>query len=173
MISKHRLYAWGIVAGGVIFIALHLVLFTIHTDRSARAFDARVVNAAPGATAPRFFLDNDSYAWLAHTRDLMNSGDWRIRHTFMDNAPFGRELHWSHPVLWGLQGLTTLFMRWNQWPLARALDLAGVWIMPIFQFLVLSLAFGLFLRKLGWGAAGLFAVLCLTLDPLEIGRAHV
>ena len=165
-LSSLRRSVWMSCTAGILLIALHIATFAVHTDRSARAFDARVISAAPGMTAPRFFLDHDSYAWLAHTRDLMNSGDWRIRHTFMDNAPFGRAMHWSHPLLWGLRGLTSLFMHGNQWPLARALDLAGVWIMPAFQFLVLSLAFCLFLRKLGWGTAGLFVFLCLSLEPL-------
>ena len=166
MIPARRPSAWMADVLGVFLIALHVVLFTVHTDRSARAFDACVVNAPAGLTAPRFFLDNDSYAWLAHARELMASGDWRIRHTSMDNAPFGRDLHWSHPLLWGIRGLATLFMRWNDWPLARALDLAGVWIMPAFQFLILSLIFCQFRRKLGWGAAGLFILLCLALEPL-------
>ena len=166
MMPVRRLSAGRVDVLAVFLIALHVACFTLHTDRSARAFDARVVNAPAGLTAPRFFLDNDSYAWLAHARDLMASGDWRIRHTFMDNAPFGRDLHWSHPILWGLRGLTSLFMHWFDWPLARALDLAGVWIMPVFQFLILSLVFCLFRRKLGWGTAGLFILLCLALEPL-------
>ena len=112
MMPVRRLSAGRVDVLAVFLIALHVACFTLHTDRSARAFDARVVNAPAGLTAPRFFLDNDSYAWLAHARDLMASGDWRIRHTFMDNAPFGRDLHWSHPILWGLRGLTSLFMHW-------------------------------------------------------------
>ena len=166
MIQIRRASAGRVDVLAVFLIALHVACFTVHTDRSARAFDARVVNAPAGLTTPRFFLDNDSYAWLAHARELMTSGDWRIRHTFMDNAPFGRDLHWSHSLLWGIRGLTTLFMRANDWPRARALDLAGVWIMPAFQFLILSLIFCLFRRKLGWGTAGLFILLCLALEPL-------
>ena len=63
---------------GILLIALHVAGFTLHTDRAARAFDARVVNAPADLTAPRFFLDNDSYAWLAHARELMASGDSAI-----------------------------------------------------------------------------------------------
>ena len=160
-----RAGGWIDVAGAVL-IALHVVVFTLHTDRCARALDARVVNAAPGLAAPRFFLDNDSYAWLAHARDLAESGAGRLRHTFMDNAPYGRPMHWSHPILWGLRGLSALFMRANGWPLARALDLAGIWIMPLFQFGLFTGLFCAFRRKIGWGAAGLFVWLCLALEPL-------
>lgn len=165
--SRPRRNSWMFSAAGLLLLAILIAILTVHTDRSARDFDARVINAAPGLIAPRFFLDHDAYAWLVHARDLMKSGDWRIRHTYMDNTPFGRPMHWSHLLIWGIQGLTTLFMRANAWPIARALDLAGVWIMPAFQFLLLSLACVLFLRKLGWGAAGLFALLCLSLEPLS------
>ena len=148
--SSSRRAAWIAGAAGLLLLALLITMLTVHTDRCARDFDARVINAQPGLTAPRFFLDNDSYAWLVHARDLMDSGDWRIRHTFMDNTPYGRPLHWSHPILWGLRGMTALFVQWNGWSRARSLDLAGVWIMPLFQFLILSPVFVLLLRKTGW-----------------------
>ena len=163
--AVRRAAGW-IDAVGAVLIAVHVAVFTLHTDRCARALDARVINAAPGLTAPRFFLDNDSYAWLAHARDLAESGAGRLRHTFMDNAPYGRPMHWSHPLLWGIRSLSALFMQINSWPLARALDLAGIWIMPSFQFVVFTGLFCAFRRKLGWGAAGLFVWLGLALEPL-------
>lgn len=164
--SSSRRAAWIAGITGLFLLGILIGILTLHTDRCARNFDARVINAQPGMTAPRFFLDNDSYAWLVHTRDLMDSGNWRIRHTFMDNTPYGRPMHWSHPILWGLRGLTSLFMRTNDWSRARSLDLAGVWIMPLFQFLILSPVFVLLLRKTGWATALLFALPCLVMEPL-------
>lgn len=164
--SSSRRAAWIAGAVGLLLLALLITMLTVHTDRCARDFDARVINAQPGLTAPRFFLDNDSYAWLVHARDLMDSGDWRIRHTFMDNTPYGRPMHWSHPILWGLRGMTALFVQWNGWSRARSLDLAGVWIMPLFQFLILSPVFVLLLRKTGWATAALLVLPCLVMEPL-------
>ena len=164
--SSSRRAAWIAGAAGLLLLALLITMLTVHTDRCARDFDARVINAQPGLTAPRFFLDNDSYAWLVHARDLMDSGDWRIRHTFMDNTPYGRPMHWSHPILWGLRGMTALFVQWNGWSRARSLDLAGVWIMPLFQFLILSPVFVLLLRKTGWATAALLVLPCLVMEPL-------
>lgn len=167
--SRFLRKGWMPLAAGWLLLGILIAILTVHTDRCARDFDARVINAAPGLTAPRFFLDGDSYAWLVHARDLMDSGNWRIRHTFMDNAPYGRPMQWSHPILWGLRGLTSLFMRGNDWSQSRALDLAGVWIMPMFQVGVLSLAFILFLRKTGWATACLFTLPCLVMEPLFSG----
>ena len=106
-------------------LAAAIIGLTLHTDRSARSFDATLVppNTIPGMAEPRFFLDNDAYAWMAHTRDLMASGGWRIRHTFMDNAPHGREMHWSHPLIWTMRGLASAIMARTGWPAARAVEL--------------------------------------------------
>ena len=95
---------------GLLLLAGHIGFFTWHTDHAAQSFNRSTVppDTIEGVPEPRFFLETDSYAWLAHTRDLMNSGDWRIRHTFMDNAPYGRDMHWSHLLIWTLRGMGTL-----------------------------------------------------------------
>lgn len=154
-----------ILAGGLLLLLAHIVIFTVHTDRAARAFDACAVppNTIPGLPEPRFFPDNDPYAWMAHTRDLMASGGWRIRHTFMDNAPYGREMHWSHPLIWTLRGMATGIIAVTGWPVARAVELAGIWAMPLFQFLFLGLVWVGLAHKLGCFSAGLFVFLCLSL----------
>src|SRR5690606_27491421 len=102
--------AWMIM--GLIMIAAIIIFFTVHTDRAARSFDATFVppQTIPGLEEPRFFLDNDAYAWMAHTRDLMRSGGWRLRHTYMDNAPYGREMHWSHLLIWTIRGMASAIM---------------------------------------------------------------
>jgi hypothetical protein len=166
-----RIPAWSLWAVGLALLAAHCVYFTVHTDRAARSFDATLVppNSIPGMAEPRFFLDNDAYAWMAHTRDLMASGGWRIRHTFMDNAPYGREMHWSHLLIWTMRGMATAIMAETGWPAARAVELAGVWVMPIFQFLCLGLFFVVLAKKLGWAPAGLFCALFLTLNGFVWG----
>ena len=167
-------YVWWTV--GIALLAAHLAFFTWHTDRAAQAFNRSTVpaNTIQGVPEPRFFLENDSYAWLAHTRDLMNSGGWRLRHTSMDNAPYGREMHWSHLLIWTLRGIATAIIAATGWPVARAVELAGVWAMPLIEFIFLSAAFLAVSRKAGLlPAAGLvFAFLtyeCVSISfyPLE------
>ena len=155
---------------GLLLLAGHIGFFTQHTDRAAQSFNRSTVpaNTIDGVPEPRFFLETDSYAWLAHTRDLMNSGAWRIRHTFMDNAPYGRDMHWSHLLIWTLRGMTTAIIAVTGWPVARALELAGVWVMPLFQFLFLGIAFLAISRKMGWLLAAGFVFTCLTFEPIAI-----
>ena len=163
--SLARRATGGRLAASLLFLIIHIVVFTVHTDRAARSFDACAVpaNTIPGLPEPRFFPDNDPYAWMAHTRDLMASNGWRIRWTFMDNAPYGREMHWSHPLIWTLRGMATGIIAVTGWPVARAVELAGIWVMPLFQFLFLGLAWVVLARKQGWFPGGLFVFLCLSL----------
>ncbi len=44
----------------------------------------------------------DGYQWLMHAQKLVKEGGWRIRHTDNDNAPQGREIHWSQSFIWWL-----------------------------------------------------------------------
>ncbi len=151
-------------------LAGHIVFFTWHTDRAAQAFNRSTVppDTIAGVPEPRFFLETDSYAWLAHTRDLMNSGDWRLRWTFMDNAPYGREMHWSHLLLWTLRGMATAIIAGTGWPVARAIELAGVWVMPLFQFLFLCMTFLAIVRKMGLLPAAGFVFAWLTYGSVAI-----
>lgn len=155
---------------GLLLLTGHIIFFTWHTDRAAQSFNLSAVppNTIEGVPEPRFFLEADSYAWLAHTRDLMNSGDWRIRHTFMDNAPYGRETHWSHLLIWTLRGMATAILAATGWPVARAVELAGVWSMPLFQVLFLSIAFLAVFRKMGGFPAAALVFIFLTFEGLSI-----
>jgi hypothetical protein len=148
----------------------HVLFFTWHTDWAAHSFNHSAVppDTIAGVPEPRFFLESDSYAWLAHARDLMNSSHWRIRWTFMDNAPYGREMHWSHLLIWTLRGMATGIIAATGWPVARALELAGVWSMPLFQFLFLSIAFLALSKKAGVLPAAGLGFVCLTYEPVAI-----
>jgi hypothetical protein len=105
---------------GLILLAAHVAYSTWHTDQAAQAFNHSTIpaNTIAGVPEPRFFTENDSYAWLAYVRDRLNSGDWRCGGPHMDNAPHGREMHWSHLLIWTLRGLATAIMAatgWGPW----------------------------------------------------------
>lgn len=150
---------------GLLLLLAHIVGFSWHTDRAARDFDACAVpsETIPGFDEPRFFLDNDAYAWLGLTRELAANGGWRIRHTRIDNAPHGRPMHWSHIPIWSLRALAEAIRFGTGRPFVRAVELAGIWLMPLFQFILLGFAFIAGARRLGWvpSAIGVAAFLAL------------
>lgn len=44
----------------------------------------------------------DARWWILLTEDMLTGGGWRIRQTSLDNAPEGREVHWSSLPMWVL-----------------------------------------------------------------------
>lgn len=150
-------------AGLVVFLA-------IHTDHAARSFSACAVppDTIPGIPEPRFFLENDSYVWLSHARDLLNSGGWRLRHTCMDNTPYGRPMHWSHLLIWSILLPAKAIMAIAHWPAARAVELAGVWAMPFWHIVFLALLFLALPRRIGLVPTTILALLCVSNECIAI-----
>jgi hypothetical protein len=50
----------------------------------------------------------DGYHWILQTEQMLAVGGLRVRATAVDNAPYGREVHWSSPVRWWLGGLAAV-----------------------------------------------------------------
>lgn len=131
------------------------------TDAGIRKFEAHVVSdpTQPAAPQPwratRFFVDPDSYAWLSDARDLRASGDWRLRFTRADNAPYGREMHWSHLPIWALMGISRFLEIAGGAPPALALELAGRILLPLWGWIVFSALYLVLGHRLGWRIAAL------------------
>ena len=138
-----------------------------HADSCARAMDGRFLRfRRTEGEEKRFFVSPDAYAWLCHARDFSREAGWRKRWTTMDNVPEGRPVHWSQPLIWTLAGLSRAF-RFAGKREGEALELAGVWAMPLFQFLCFG-ALGLWMaRKRGWTAAAVFCALAAGAAPLR------
>jgi hypothetical protein len=132
-------------------------------DAALRKFE-RHTTASPPQVDPgdswrqaRLFIDPDAYYWLSYSRDLRNSGHWRLRHTNADNAPYGREMHWSHLPIWSLMAISATLEKVGVAP-PIALELSGRLLMPLTGFLAFS-ALVLFLRRrIGPGAAAVCAL---------------
>jgi hypothetical protein len=66
------------------------------------------VSVSPGTREESLILPHssiDARWWVIHARQMLREGEWRIRSTALDNAPEGREVHWSSLLLWVLSGL--------------------------------------------------------------------
>src|SRR5471030_2969060 len=51
------------------------------------------------------YIGMDGYHWVMQTQQMLGDGNWRVRHVDYDNAPDGREVHWSSLFRWWLAGL--------------------------------------------------------------------
>lgn len=137
-------------------------------DRATLAFGRSTLppDTLSGLPEPRFFTSPDSYVWLSHVRDMLLSGDWRIRHTHMDNAPYGRPMHWSHLLIWEMAAHVRLLQRFRPGMfLSPAVEIAGRCAMPLFGILFIVPLYCAFVRRLGFLPAAFFAVF-LMVSPL-------
>jgi hypothetical protein len=130
-------------------------------DVSASGFEAgqrRVVLPAVGT---------DGYHWIMQTERMLAGGGLRGRETAVDNAPYGREVHWSSPLRWWLGGLATVrsLARPGLTP-PQALEQVATWAGTVLvALLVLALA-PVLAARFGAGAAALFALAWVAVFPL-------
>lgn len=97
----------------------------------------------PGAFEENLILPYhsiDARWWVLHARRMLAEGSWRIRHTDYDNAPEGREVHWSSFLVWVLAALAWLqSLGAGQQPELFVAE-AALWVGPV---LLVSLVGGL------------------------------
>ena len=124
--------------------ALYLLACARGWDRAlARSASFYEIRGAPPELAPnatRHFLDADALYWLAYARQAAESGAGRVRWTQWDNAPDGRPVHWSQPMIWLLAGAGKLRVHWTGESLPKAIETAALGVQPVLfaVFLVLS-----------------------------------
>jgi hypothetical protein len=122
------------------------------TDRGVRRVEDATTLSPPSPDPAeswrvrRFFIDPDSYCWLSMARDLRASHHIRVRQTLIDNAPYGREVHWAQLLIWMLAGLSWALERAAGVAPPLALELAGRILMPAVGFLFSAWVF-LFLAR--------------------------
>ncbi len=147
----------------IVFLACWFGGMAWGIDAALRKFE-RHTTATPPHVDPgeswrhaRLFIDPDAYLWLSYARDLRQSGHWRLRRTGADNAPYGREMHWSHLPIWSLMGLSAAIEKIGV-PPPIALELAGRGLLPLTGFLTFSALFLVLRRRTGLLAAALCAL---------------
>ena len=163
------------VIAGLLLLALWQGGMLWATDRGIRNIEARSTLAPPapdpGAAwrTMRFFGDPDAYCWLAYARDLRSSGHWRVRYTFADNAPYGREVHWAQLPIWSLAGLSFALEQFGSLPPTAALEWAGRLLMPLTGFLFGA---GMLLILARWTNAGAALLAALALATTSYYDFH-
>src|SRR4051794_25954735 len=110
------------VGGFLALLAVAYVLSDAHDwDKAAKVVDSgfrHLATVNESITPGGIFLENDSYYWLSYSRRIGDGETLRVRHTHVDNAPFGRPVHWSQSVSWLLVilGKTRQALFHETWP---------------------------------------------------------
>ncbi len=135
---------------------------------SAVNFSETLPNALPlpsGSRQEMILLPQasvDARWWVIHTREMLRKESWRIRHSDLDNAPAGREVHWSSFLMWVLSGLAWIRSWGTGEPVHHFVADAALAAGP---FLMVALLGGMSLmaaRVWGWSTALFYLLVLLT-----------
>jgi hypothetical protein len=109
----------------------------------------------------------DGYHWVMQTERMLADRSVRVRHTDVDNAPAGREVHWASPLRWwlGAVAATQAAVRPGL-NAARSVQLAAPVANTLLLALLLVLMTPLLARWFGAIAAALFVLAWVAIFPL-------
>lgn len=147
--------AWVVLAGALVYHTLQLKDYIRLLDALCRRGQTELTTPLQ-QTIPTMFAD--AQTWTRHSLALLETDAWRIRETQIDNAPYGREVHWHSGLSWLIAGGGWVWHAITGEPLPRAVEHWLVWLnAPL--VLGLAILFSTWVaRRLG-AAIGVFVAL--------------
>ena len=92
----------------------------------------------------------DAQVWIRHALWLDEGGHgFRLRHTDIDNAPMGREVHWNSGWAWAIAGAGHAHRALTGLPLPLATERAAMWLNPLALFVMILVFSSWALRRMG------------------------
>ena len=113
----------------------------------------------------RMFWDDDAYYWISYARTSIEQRTLRLRHSTIDNVPYGREIHWCSGPTWLLVALAAPIHLMGDRSLDETLSLAALGVHPLLFLLLLVGSALLMARKIG-PLAALALSACFLLTPV-------
>jgi len=110
--------------------------------RGAAQAGTPLQSAYPGFAA-------DAQTWVRHALTLLEGDQIRLRWTDIDNAPYGREVHWNSAWAWTIAGAGQLDHWLTGRPLPQAVERMTVWLPGVTLFAAMVLISGWAARRTG------------------------
>jgi tRNA A-37 threonylcarbamoyl transferase component Bud32 len=111
----------------------------------------------------------DAQIWVRHALALTEGNTLQLRHTDIDNAPQGREVHWNSAWAWCIAGAGKLHQVFNGLPLPRATERATLWLNPLVMLACILALSASAARRAGVLAGVVVAVAMLGHDRVYEG----
>ncbi len=113
-------------------------------------------------TYPAFAAD--AQVWVRHALALLEGDDIRLRHTEIDNAPYGREVHWNSAWAWTIAGFGWLDHWLTRRPLPQAVESVTLWL-PSFTLVVLMVIMSSWAARRGGALLGVLVSIAMVGHP--------
>ncbi len=118
-------------------------------------------------TQPPTMFDPDGECWINRAQQQFREGTVRPHDYPFDNAPYGREQHWSSSLSWWLLLLGVLTHAWTGWPMDMAIAQAAAWANPVLFAVVLTTLALVLRRQTDAWTAGAFIVTLAAMSGVE------
>jgi tetratricopeptide (TPR) repeat protein len=106
----------------------------------------------------------DSQTWIRHALTLLESHSLRLRHTDIDNAPYGREVHWNSAWAW----VIALAGQCDHWltdrPLAQSVEQMTLWVTGV-ALMILTVLVSSWAAKRAGAIAGMIVAVAMVGHP--------
>lgn len=122
--------------------------------------------AAPSTPLKQAFpaFAADAQTWVRHALTLLEGDQMRLRHTDIDNAPYGREVHWNSAWAW----MIALAGKMDHWlsgqPLPNSVERMTIWLNP-FVLIVLVVIMSSWAARRGGVMAGVVVAVAMVGHP--------
>lgn len=145
--------------GYVLFHAFLIDRVTVRLCSEMDGPDAKPTEVLP---VPLLEIAFDGYVWNRHAEKLGEDGEWRVRFTDMDNAPYGREVHWSSGFALYLRGLGEIYRHYTGDTLRNSIYRMSIWANPILLVIALGFFATLSARRFGPLCGSVLAIGMIT-----------
>ena len=82
---------------------------------------------------------SDAQTWVRHALSLIEGDSVRLRHTLIDNAPAGRDVHWNSAWAWTIAGAGHVYAQATGAPIAHAVERATLWLNPLALLAIIAI----------------------------------
>jgi len=106
----------------------------------------------------------DAQTWVRHALSLSEGNGPRLRHTDIDNAPYGREVHWNSGWAWTIAGAGHVYQAISGIPYAYAVERATIWLNPT-VLMALIVVVSMWVRRHAGLASALLVIAAMALHP--------
>ena len=113
----------------------------------------------------------DSQWYVMHTSQMLRDSAVRVRSTRQDNAPFGRDLHWSAAIPWVASTTATCLAIQRGGPAVEQVTAAAMLVPVILQAIGAALLLIMGWRAWGFSGGSALAVMYLAC-PAIVARFH-
>jgi len=180
--SSPRVWAWATLIlcallAVLLFLADALARWNTVAQISAVTFSEVPPHSTalpPGAWEEHLVMPHsavDGRWWVVHTRQMLREGSWRARWTDRDNAPEGREVHWSSLPVWILAASAGVRSWGTGLPAEHFVSAAALAFGPL--TLVIGLAVLAWLATRGFGPFAALYYLVVLMTSFGVVRCFI